>query len=179
MPLAGAELIELVLEHTRGWHPNLRRLFALSDPSATFPLAIRTSLPVEPWSTGPVTLLGDAIHTMTPGRGVGANTALLDALLLSHQLESVRDGRASQHDAVAAYEQAMRQYGAEAVQASLEQMSADSPIHHPLWGGPALGGMKAMFRVMNALPPIKRRMAQSQVRLRDRRQHPALVAVGV
>jgi hypothetical protein len=58
-------------------------------------------------------------------------------------------------------------------------MSADSPIHHPLWGGPALGGMKAMFRMMNALPPVKRRMAQSQVRLRDRRQHPALVAVGV
>jgi 2-polyprenyl-6-methoxyphenol hydroxylase-like FAD-dependent oxidoreductase len=179
MPLAGAELIELVLEHTTGWHPNLRRLFALSDPSATFPLGIRTSVPVEAWETGPVTLLGDAIHTMTPGRGVGANTALLDALLLSHQLEAVRSGRLGQRDAVADYEQAMRQYGFEAVQASLEQMTANGPMHHPLWGAPALGGMKAMFRVMNALPPIKRRMAEGQVRLRDRRQHPALAAVGV
>jgi hypothetical protein len=39
--------------------------------------------------------------------------------------------------------------------------------------------MKAAFRVMNALPPIKRRMAREQTRLRDRQHHPALAAVGV
>src|SRR6185436_10822096 len=120
---------------------HLRELFRRSDPSATFPLQIRTSVPVEPWATGPVTLLGDAVHTMTPGRGVGANTALLDALLLSHQLVAVRDGVLSQTEAVSAYERAMLEYGSEAVRESLDQMTADAPIHHPLFGGLALAGM--------------------------------------
>jgi 2-polyprenyl-6-methoxyphenol hydroxylase-like FAD-dependent oxidoreductase len=180
-PLAktGAELIQLVLDHTPEWHPNLRELIRRSDPSATFPIAIRTSAPIEPWATGPVTVLGDAVHTMTPGRGVGANTALLDALLLCHQLVAVREGRLTQREAVGAYERAMLQYGSEAVRESLNQMTADAAVHHPVFGSLALAAMKGMFRVMNALPPIKRRMAESQTRLRDRRRHPALVAVGV
>jgi 2-polyprenyl-6-methoxyphenol hydroxylase-like FAD-dependent oxidoreductase len=179
MPLSGSDLIEHVLALTPNWHPNLRRLFELADPSATFPISIRTSVPVEPWTTGPVTLLGDAIHTMTPGRGVGANTALLDALLLSHQLAAVRDGRLSQRDAVAAYERSMIHYGFEAVRESLKQMTADAPIHHPVWGPPALFAMKTMFRVINRLPAFKGKMAQSETRLRNRREHPALVAVGL
>jgi 2-polyprenyl-6-methoxyphenol hydroxylase-like FAD-dependent oxidoreductase len=179
MLLQGAGLIEFVLAQTTGWHPNLRRLFELSDPQASFPLAIRTSVPVEPWATGPVTLIGDAIHTMTPGRGVGANTALLDALLLCHQLLAARGGRTSQRDAVAVYERAMLDYGSEAVRESLKQMSADMPIHHPLWGWPVLLGMKAAFRAVNAVGPMKRRMAEGETRLRNRKLHPALAAAGV
>jgi len=179
MPLRGADLIDLVLRLTPDWHPNLRCLFERSDPSATFPLQIRTSEPVAPWPTGPVTLLGDAIHTMTPGRGVGANTALLDALLLCHQLVQVRNGRLEQRQAVAAYEQAMRDYGFEAVRDSLQQMTADQPVHHPIWGGPALAGMKTMLRLAGAVPAVKRRMAESQTRLRNRQRHPALLAVGL
>ena len=180
MPLRGADLIELVLQLTPGWHPHLRRLFERSDPSATFPIQIRTSVPVEPWPSGPVTLLGDAIHTMTPGRGVGANTALLDALLLCHQLRQVFcDARLGLREAVAVYEDGMRQYGYEAVRDSLQQMTADAPVHHPVWGGPALAGMKTMLRLANAVPAFKRRMATSETRLRNRRRHPALAAVGV
>ena len=177
MPLRGAELIELVRDLTPSWHPNLRRLFELSDPLATFPISIRTSAPVPPWPTGPVTLLGDAIHTMTPGRGVGANTALLDALLLRHELRAVHEGRLEQRDAVAAYERSMLQYGFEAVRESLKQMTADQPMHHPVWGPLALGGMKTAFRLMNAVPAMRRRLAQSETRLRDRRRHPALALV--
>ena len=179
MPLRGQDLIELVLRLTPNWHPNLRRLFELSDPSATFPLAIRTSAPVAPWPTGPVTLLGDAIHTMTPGRGVGANTALLDALLLCHELTAAERGRRGQCEAVARYEHAMRRYSAEAVKASLDQMSGDAPIHDPRWGGLTLAAMKASFRMLDAVPPLKRHMATSETRLRNRRRHPALVAVGL
>lgn len=179
MQLRGADLVEYVLGRTTSWHPNVRRIFELSDPSATFPLSIRTSAPVEPWPTGPVTLLGDAIHTMTPGRGVGANTALLDSLLLCHQLVQARDGRLSQRDAVAAYERAMIDYGFEAVRESLQQMSADMPIHHPVWGGPVRLATKAMFRIMNVIGPMKRKMAESETRLRNRKLHPALAAVGL
>lgn len=95
MPMRGADLIELVLGLTPQWHPHLHRLFELADPSATFPLSVRTAAPVAPWPTGPVTLIGDSIHTMTPGRGVGANTALLDALLLHYQLVEACEGRVS------------------------------------------------------------------------------------
>jgi 2-polyprenyl-6-methoxyphenol hydroxylase-like FAD-dependent oxidoreductase len=178
MSMQGADLIELVLDQTPGWHPNLRYLFELSDPSATFPISIRTSTPVEPWPTGPVTLLGDAIHTMTPGRGVGANTALLDALLLCHHLVEAHEGRTSRRAAVAAYERAMIEYGFEAVRESLKQMSADAPIHHPVWGAPTLGAMRTTFRLVNAVPPMRRRMARSETRLRNRKLHPALAAAG-
>ncbi|HET6319422.1 MAG TPA: NAD(P)/FAD-dependent oxidoreductase [Chloroflexota bacterium] len=177
--LDGAQLIDLVLRLTPDWHPNLRRLVALSDASATFPIAIRTSLPVDTWPTGPVTVLGDAIHTMTPGRGVGANTALLDALLLCRQLDAVRDARLSQTQAVAAYETAMRACGYEAVKASLAQMTSDALVHHPVWGAPALVMMKTMLRTVNALPPLKRKFAQSQNQLRDRQKHAALEGAGL
>jgi hypothetical protein len=48
---------------------------------------------VRPWPTGPVTLLGDAIHNMTRMAGSGANTALRDADLLRRQLISVAEDR--------------------------------------------------------------------------------------
>jgi hypothetical protein len=68
--LPGVDLARIAAEMTEDWHPNLRRLIELSDPSTVFRVNIRTSVPVSPWETSNVTLLGDAIHTMTPGRGV-------------------------------------------------------------------------------------------------------------
>ena len=49
MSLRGDELIKLVEQMTRDWHPNLRKLFHLADPSTSFPLNIRTSVPIGPW----------------------------------------------------------------------------------------------------------------------------------
>lgn len=72
MELRGQELVDLVLELTPNWHQDFRRLFELADPTSAFPLRIATSEPVPAWNTSNITLLGDAIHTMTPGQGVGA-----------------------------------------------------------------------------------------------------------
>ncbi len=88
----GEDLIRLVLDMTPGWHPNMRKLFALADPGSCFPIDIRTSVPIAPWKSSNTTLLGDAIHTMTPGQGVGANTALRDAALLCRQLVAASIG---------------------------------------------------------------------------------------
>lgn len=62
------------------------------------------------WTPSPVTLLGDAIHTMTPGRGIGANTALRDAALLCRTLTAVRDGQQPLLQAIGEYEAHMRAY---------------------------------------------------------------------
>jgi 2-polyprenyl-6-methoxyphenol hydroxylase-like FAD-dependent oxidoreductase len=72
---------------------------------------IVTSAPVDPWTPTTVTLLGDAIHTMTPGQGVGANTALRDAALLCRALTAASRGEKTILGAIAAYEAEMIPYG--------------------------------------------------------------------
>jgi 2-polyprenyl-6-methoxyphenol hydroxylase-like FAD-dependent oxidoreductase len=115
MERRGDDLARLVLEMTPDWHPNLRRLFELTDPSTCFPVNIKTSVPVDPWPASNVTLIGDAIHTMTPGRGVGANTALRDAVLLCARIIDVAEGRLEIVEAVNRYETKMIKYGFDAV----------------------------------------------------------------
>ncbi|MEV6415588.1 NAD(P)/FAD-dependent oxidoreductase [Kribbella sp. NPDC051718] len=166
MELRGQELIEVALKSTPGWSPKLRRLFELTDPGTCFPVNIWTSVPVDPWPTTNVTLIGDAIHTMTPGRGVGANTALRDALLLCRKLIEVRDGRSGLIEAVAEYERAMIEYGFDAVLKSRAQMTSADPMHKPVIGRVVLAGMRTAMRAVNHLPPVKRRMQQSMMAYR-------------
>jgi len=161
LQLSGKELQDLVLRLTADWHPNLRELFARTDPGAVFPINIRTSEPLPLWQPSNVTLIGDAIHTMTPGRGVGANTALRDARLLCRQLIKVRDGQQSVVDAVRQYEARMVEYGFDAVLESRKQMSGNSPMHKPIIGRLALAGMRTGMRTINHVPAIKKRMAAS------------------
>src|SRR6266540_3112509 len=166
MELRGAELVKLALDLTPGWHPNLRRLFELTDPGTCFPVNIQTSVPLDPWKTTNVTLLGDAIHTMTPGRGVGANTALRDAVNLCRQLIEVRDGRQELIPAVREYEAKMIVYGFDAVLKSRAQMTADDPMHKPVIGRLALAGMRTAMRTVNNGPPLKRRMRDAMLAYR-------------
>jgi 2-polyprenyl-6-methoxyphenol hydroxylase-like FAD-dependent oxidoreductase len=161
--MKGAELQQLVLDLTHDWHPSFRKIFALGDPDSSFPLRIRTSEPMGPWPTTNVTLLGDAIHTMTPGRGVGANTALRDARLLTRKLVEARDGRLSLTGAVGAYERTMTGYAWDAVIKSRAQMDGHATMHQAgLVGGFARAGMRTGMRVMNHLPPVKRRLVTSE-----------------
>jgi len=100
------------------WHPALRRLIDEADIPATFPVPITSARPIKQWHTPNVTLLGDAIHTMSPGRGEGANVALQDAQLLCRTLVKVAANGASLAQAKARYEREMLRYGFEAVSAA-------------------------------------------------------------
>lgn len=155
-------LLALATEITDGWHPNLRALIRASDPSTAFAVDVRTSVPADAWPTTNVTVLGDAVHLMTPGRGVGANTALRDAALLTARLNAAQRGEMSGHDAVAGYEAQMREYGFHAVAESRKQFDAGGAIHRPLVGRVALGAMRTGLRVVNNVPLLKRRMIDAE-----------------
>jgi 2-polyprenyl-6-methoxyphenol hydroxylase-like FAD-dependent oxidoreductase len=105
----------------RGWHPGPGRVIDEADVAATFPIVVTTARPVSPWRHETVTLLGDAIHTMSPGRGEGANVALRDAALLARALARVTAGQVPLVTAKQQYEAEMLHYGFEAVTASLNQ----------------------------------------------------------
>ncbi len=164
--LDGGELQQLGFELTRKWHPHMRELIAMTEPSAVGYIGVRTSVPPPPWETSTVTLLGDAIHTMTPGRGAGANTALRDAELLGRLLVEADRGQKALLHAIREYEAEMLRYGTEAVNDSKKQMSSTDVIHKPLVGRLQLGLMRSAMRVVDTVPPFKRRALESVMRTR-------------
>ena len=155
----GQDVIDIALRAAGNWHPNLRRIFELSDPEAAFPLRIATSVPIEPWKSTNITLLGDAIHTMTPGQGVGANTALRDAALLCRELTAVHEGRKKLLEGVADYEAEMIPYGFARVAESLGNngTSGDDPLYRPVVGRLALFGARSYFSLTSKIPPLRRK----------------------
>jgi 2-polyprenyl-6-methoxyphenol hydroxylase-like FAD-dependent oxidoreductase len=159
--MKGPELLAFSIAQTKQWHPDWQKLLTFTDPSSVFPVSIRTSVPLDPWTPSNVTLLGDAIHTMTPGRGVGANTALRDAVLLTKHLVAVRDGKRDLVESIGAYEEKMRKYGYEAVLKSRQQMDGRAAIHKPVIGRMALAIQRTIMRIINATPPLKRKIQAS------------------
>lgn len=115
--MTGEALRDMVLGIIADWHPRVRGMIARWDPATVFPLALRTSIPFGPWPASRVTLLGDAIHAMTPAGGVGANTALRDAAGLTDALIDIAAGKPVE-PRIAEYETAMREYGFAAVRYS-------------------------------------------------------------
>jgi 2-polyprenyl-6-methoxyphenol hydroxylase-like FAD-dependent oxidoreductase len=149
--LAPPDLQRLVLDHIRNWHPDYSVLVCASEPSTFYVTNIRTSVPVASWPSRRITLIGDAIHSMTPYRGIGANIALRDAALLCRKLAAAAQGETSIEAALHDYESQMRDYGFAAVRSSLqalEQAVGDKGI--------GFRCAKLFFRAANAAPPLKR-----------------------
>jgi 2-polyprenyl-6-methoxyphenol hydroxylase-like FAD-dependent oxidoreductase len=85
-------------------HLTVRTFGPATDPATAFPLQVVSAGLAPAWQASNVTLVGDAIHAVTPGPRTGANTALRDAMLLSRALSFVRADRVGLRNAVAAYE---------------------------------------------------------------------------
>ena len=64
-----------------GWHPQVRAILAAADDS--FLTALFDRPPLERWSAGRVTLLGDACHPMLPFMAQGAAQAIEDGATLT------------------------------------------------------------------------------------------------
>ena len=152
-PERGAAPYRLALAAVRSWDDRLRRLVAMTDPATVTTLTIRTAPAVKPWPTTNVTVIGDAIHSMPPSRGVGANTALRDAALLARNLAAAWPDR-DLLPAIADYERRMRRYGFAAVRASVNTLRMSvtaNPVAFALVKA-SLRGSHAMLRLTGAFP---------------------------
>ncbi|MFC4590249.1 FAD-dependent oxidoreductase [Sphaerisporangium corydalis] len=149
--LDGDGLKRLAAALTTGWHPDLRRMLAEADPASVQLMPFKTSVPIRPWPATNVTLLGDAIHSMTPAMGFGANVALRDAALLARHLATVHRGEDTLVPAVAAYEEQMRDHGFRAVR------TAARLTEFMISGNPVLRhAAKGWFRACDLAGPLKR-----------------------
>ncbi|WP_433557930.1 FAD-dependent oxidoreductase [Pseudonocardia xinjiangensis] len=135
-----------------GWHPQLRRALAESDHGSRSAIAFRTAEPGEPWPATPVTVMGDAIHLMPPVGGLGGNTALRDAHLLSRLLAAAARGERDTVSAIGAYESDMREYGTATVRYVLAQK--EQALSR---GVLATAGARGWFRLCAAVPALRRR----------------------
>ena len=78
------------LKDFEGWHQDILDLFMQSENLFRWGLFVRD--PLERWSKGQVTLVGDACHSMTPYLGMGVNVTMEDAYVLARCLEELPGG---------------------------------------------------------------------------------------
>jgi salicylate hydroxylase len=92
-----------------GWDPVIGRVIAaISEPGGSgFQWGMYDRAPLATWTSGRLTLLGDAAHPMLPHLGQGVNQALEDAVALATLLGS-RASSAGVPPALAAYEELRR-----------------------------------------------------------------------
>lgn len=103
--------VSCTLSLTEEWHPSIRCLFEQQDQSQATTIQVASSVPEIPaWeSHSLVTLLGDAVHPMSPCGGVGANTALCDAVDLAKVLATIlKAGETTAVKEIAQFESDMR-----------------------------------------------------------------------
>jgi 2-polyprenyl-6-methoxyphenol hydroxylase-like FAD-dependent oxidoreductase len=116
--MSSEQLQRVSLELMNDWPESAKAIPSHGDPQAFFFIEMYTSIPCEMPKNPNVTLLGDAIHGMTPSLGRGANTAMRDAALLARHLESVVQGRRSLPEAMSQYEDEMTRHGFDVVRKS-------------------------------------------------------------
>jgi salicylate hydroxylase len=129
-PETPAEVHAQMCEAVAGWHPALRGLVERIDRDTLFSTHFKRLEPAPAWESSNVTVIGDAIHAMLPTFGMGGNTSLRDAALLTDGLQRAARGELTVAEAVAGYEAAMREYVY-----PIMEMSAD----HDRFGG---GGLR-------------------------------------
>ena len=125
LEMIGKPAADIAKALTAQWHPRVKPLFDNMQESEAAFWKITCSSPdgVPEWPNEPrVTLIGDAVHSMTPAGGNGANTAMRDSALLGRLLA---EAGGYKEGVTGAYEKEMRVYASEQVKKSYAQ-SVDS-----------------------------------------------------
>jgi 2-polyprenyl-6-methoxyphenol hydroxylase-like FAD-dependent oxidoreductase len=118
----GFALQQLALRLMVKWHPVLQKMVRETEPTTISATRLRASDPIPQWKTTNITLLGDAVHTMPPLRGLGRSTALRDAELLCKTLQNIESGNKQFLPAIREYEKTMLGYGFAAVYTSMQMV---------------------------------------------------------
>lgn len=71
----------------RGWHPIIQTIIDAADHGECYRWSLHNRPPIENWSTGRVTLLGDSAHATLPYLAQGAVMAIEDGAVLTRALE--------------------------------------------------------------------------------------------
>ena len=82
------------------WADPVGELLRATPEAAIYRREIADRDPIRAWGRGPITLLGDAAHPITPNLGQGACQAIEDAVVLAHHL----GGGTDLEDALRSYE---------------------------------------------------------------------------
>jgi salicylate hydroxylase len=135
------------LQDFAGWHQDILDLFIHSENLFRWGIFVRD--PLERWSNGRVTLVGDACHSMTPYLGMGVNVTMEDACVLARSLE------ATPHDV----EGALARYDAARVERA-NRVKAESLAMQKIFHSPELS------RIETARPYIEKQWAPQTVRQR-------------
>ncbi len=112
-----------------GWHEDIHTL--IRNIPAPYKWALMTRPPMERWSAGRVTLLGDACHSMVPFLAQGAAMAIEDGYVLARCLEKY-----PVLEALDRYENARRERTRLAVEGSADNIQR---FHNPALADPVRG----------------------------------------
>lgn len=116
--IVGKGAADIARALTKHWNPKFKPLFdQMNEHEASFwKITCSTPSGVPEWpNESRVTVIGDAVHSMTPAGGIGANTAMRDSAFLGRLL---REAGGYKPGVTAEYEKEMRVYGSAAVHQS-------------------------------------------------------------
>jgi len=108
---------EELTRDVRGWHEDVQTL--VRNIPVPYKWALMVRPPMDRWSIGRVTLLGDACHSMLPFLGQGANSAMEDGYVLARALTELKGDVASRLER---YENARRERTRRAVEGSADNI---------------------------------------------------------
>lgn len=78
--------VDAALNEFEEWHPDVRAIIAATPPDTGYVWGLFDRDPLDHWSKGLLTLLGDAAHPMLPFLAQGAAMAIEDAVVLARCL---------------------------------------------------------------------------------------------
>ena len=74
-----------------GWHPEIQDILKSTKPDSLYKWGLHDRLPMNKWTKGRFSLLGDAAHPMLPFVAQGAAMAIEDGLVLASCLSTSKD----------------------------------------------------------------------------------------